>query len=111
MRTDFAGSRPSSRTLIFREYDRAMATKGPNRAREVIIGAVENQIRKNDPPEAKETLARLIQSGQSREDALRLIAGVLANEMFEVMKNKAHFDNARYVANLARLPELPRDGE
>jgi hypothetical protein len=86
-----------------------MATEDPSRAREVILGAVENQIRKNDPREAKETLDRLIQSGQSREEALRLIAAVLANEMFEVMKDKGHFDNARYVAKLARLPDLPWD--
>ena len=86
-----------------------MAAKEPNRVREVILDAVENQIRKNDPPETKDTLDRLIQSGQSREDALRLIAGVLASEMFEVMKSKSHFDNARYAANLARLPNLPRD--
>jgi peroxiredoxin family protein len=86
-----------------------MATKESNRAREVILKAVENQIRKNDPPETKETLNRLIQSGQSREESLRLIACVLANEMFEVMKSKTHYDNARYVANLARLPNLPWD--
>jgi hypothetical protein len=86
-----------------------MATKRSDRAREVIFEAVENQIRKNDPPETKETLDRLIQSGQSREEALRLIAGVLANEMFEVMKSKRQYDNARYVANLARLPNLPWD--
>jgi hypothetical protein len=86
-----------------------MASKESNRAREVILKAVENQIRKNDPPETKETLNRLVQSGQSREEALRLIAGVLANEMFEVMKSKTHYDNARYVANLARLPNLPWD--
>jgi hypothetical protein len=84
-----------------------MATKRSDRAREVILEAVENQIRKNDPPETKETLDRLIHSGQSREEALRLIAGVLANEMFEVMKNKRQYDNARYVANLARLPNPP----
>ncbi len=88
-----------------------MATKGSNRTRELIVEAVENQIRKNDPLEARETLDRLIQSGQSREEALRLIAGVLANEMFEVMKSKSHFDNARYVANLERLPKLPWDEE
>jgi len=88
-----------------------MATKESNRAREVILEAVENQIRKNDPLEAKLTLDRLIQSGLSREEALRLIAGVLANEMFEVMKSKSHFDNARYAANLARLPKLPWDKE
>jgi hypothetical protein len=86
-----------------------MAAKESNRAREVILKAVENQIRKNDPPETKETLNRLIQSGQSREEALRLIAGVLANEMFEVMKSRTHYDNARYVANLGRLPNLPWD--
>jgi hypothetical protein len=84
-----------------------MAAKESDRARGVIFEAVENQIRKNDPPETKETLDRLMQSGQSREGALRLIAGVLANEMFEVMKSKRHYDNARYVANLARLPKLP----
>ena len=88
-----------------------MATKGSDRTREVIFEVVENQIRKNDPPETKETLDRLVQSGQSREEALRLIAGVLANEMFEVMKSKRRYDNTRYVANLARLPNVPWDVE
>ena len=86
-----------------------MATEESNRVRQTILDAVDNQIRKNDPPETKDTLDRLLQSGQSREDVLRLIAGVLAGEMFEAMKSKSHFDSARYAANLARLPNLPRD--
>jgi hypothetical protein len=86
-----------------------MASKEPSRVQQVILAAVENQIRKNDPLETGETLERLIQSGLSREEALRLIAGVLAGEMFEAMKGKGQFDNARYAANLARLPKLSGD--
>lgn len=86
-----------------------MTTKESSRAQAVILDAVENQIRKNDPRETKETLDRLIQSGHSREEALRLISGALASEMLEAMKGKGRFDNARYVANLARLSNLPGD--
>jgi hypothetical protein len=42
---------------------------------------------------------------------MRLIACVLTNELFGILKSEASYDNARYVANLKRLPDLPWEEE
>lgn len=75
-------------------------------AREAIFEALENQLRENDPPEVRETLDRLIGAGHSRDDAKRLIAIVLASEIFDVLKTQKGYDNDRYVARLRQLPDL-----
>lgn len=79
------------------------------RAGETIIEAIENQIRDNDPPETALTLARLMQGGESHNNAMRLIACAMSVEIFEIMKNSRPFDERRYIENLRRLPELPFD--
>jgi hypothetical protein len=76
-------------------------------AGEGIIEAVENQIRDNDPPETRITLHRLMSSGESRNNAMRYIGAVLAQEMYEVLTNKRPYNEERYLANLKNLPELP----
>lgn len=57
--------------------------------------------------EAVETLQRLVKQGRPREEAIRLIACVLMDEMFHVMDQGREFDRARYVSGLSRLPRLP----
>jgi len=84
-----------------------MASGNRERARAAIFEVIENQLRNNDPPETRETLERLLHAGHSRAEAMRLIACVLTNELFGILKSEASYDNARYVANLKRLPELP----
>ena len=84
-----------------------MASADQERARAVFFEVIENQLRNNDPPETRQTLDRLLGSGHSRKEALRLIACVLANELFDIAKKETPYDNARYVSNLKRLPELP----
>jgi hypothetical protein len=79
-------------------------------AGEAVVEAIENQIRDNDPPETALTLARLMKSGESRENAIRLIGCAMAIEIFEIVKNGGDFDEERYVQNLLRLPELPFEG-
>ncbi len=78
-------------------------------ARAAILEVIENQLRDNNPPETRATLERLLHAGHSRAEAMRLIACALANEMFSVLKSDAPYDNARYIASLERLPELPWD--
>ncbi len=78
-------------------------------AGEAIVKAVENQLRENDPPEAKQALKRLMGLGESRENAIRYIATVLSVEMFEVMKYRKPYDQERYTRNLNGLPKLPFD--
>ena len=82
-------------------------TEEGQRAGEAIIETIENQLRDNDPPETRKTLARLMRSGESRENAMRYIASVLSMEIFEALKNKTPYDEERYLMNLKKLPELP----
>ena len=80
-------------------------------ARAALFEVIENQLRANDPPETRETLGRLMNGGHTREEAMKLIACALVSEIYDVMKTQAPYDNARYVATLKRLPDLPWDDE
>ena len=76
-------------------------------AGEAIVEVVENQLRENKPPETTRTLERLMAMGESRENAIRYIAGALSVEIFEAMKNQSPYDEERYIKNLQALPKLP----
>ena len=65
--------------------------------REGVLDAVRNQLRDNEPPEAKETYERLLVEGIPEEDALKLLAKALVYEMYDMMKSKRVFDQERYV--------------
>lgn len=73
--------------------------------------AVENQLAENNPPQVAWTLERLLVEGIQREEALKYIACALSVEIFQVLKHGATYDEARYLRNLARLPELPWEDE
>ena len=47
--------------------------------------------------------------GESRNNAMRYIGTVMAQEMFEILRNKGPYNEDRYIANLKNLPELPFD--
>jgi hypothetical protein len=79
--------------------------------RRAILEVVENQLRDNNPPETKATLQRLIAEGVSHKEATELIACVVSTEIFEVLKSKRPYDNARFVAALHALPRLPWEKE
>ena len=78
----------------------------PKLARKAILDAVENQLRENSPPEVKATLERLTAAGYSKADAKRLIGCALIVEIFDIMKTEQTYNEARYLSNLAKLPEL-----
>ncbi len=88
-----------------------MTPGNPKVVRAALFEAIENQLRSNDPPETRHTLDRLLNAGRSRKEAMKLIACVLLNEMNDVLKTQSPYNNARYVANLRHLPELPWDNE
>ena len=79
--------------------------------REIFMGIIDNQIRDNDPPETKQTLDRLISEGFSEKDAMEMIGCVVISEIFNVLKSKKEFDEARYIEALNKLPEAyePKD--
>ncbi len=78
-------------------------------AGKMIIEAVENQLRENDPPETTRTLKRLMEMGESRENAIRSIASVLSVHIYEVLEHQTPFDEARYVKDLKELPNQSFD--
>jgi hypothetical protein len=82
----------------------------PNeRIREQIFQIINNQIKNNKPPETKLTYKRLLSEGFNELETMQMIGQCVAVEIFEVMKSKKPYDNARYVGNLKRLPEEPFD--
>jgi hypothetical protein len=84
-------------------------TKGKNVRRRMMFDIVETQIQENEPPETKQTLNRLLEEGYSREEAMELIAIVVASEIYDVMKHQQPFNRNRFVERLEDLPELPED--
>jgi hypothetical protein len=86
-------------------------TEDGQMAGEAVVEVIENQIRNGDPPETKQTLDRLMGLGNSREESIRYIGCVFAVELFEVLKNGSHFNQARYINHLHALPDLPFDDE
>jgi len=84
-------------------------TESGQRAGEAIIEAVENQLSDNNPPETKQTLDRLMASGESRENAMRHIATALVIEIFGALKHNEPYNDERYIKNLNALPKEPSE--
>ena len=84
-----------------------MTDPDPVFLRRQILEVVENQLRDNEPPETRATLTRLMAEGHSNYDAKKLIGCVVVAEMFEVLRHHQTYDQDRYVAALAALPEIP----
>jgi hypothetical protein len=79
------------------------------RLKAAILETVENQLRSGQPPETKETLARLKREGFSEEDARVLLGQAVAVEIWCVLKEKKPFNQERFVRNLRNLPAQPQD--
>jgi len=69
--------------------------------------ALDNQLRQNDPPETRGAYERLKAEGIDEEETRRLLACVIAAEIFDVMKNKEEFNLDRFTKRLSTLPEMP----
>jgi len=84
-----------------------MPQPNPAVVRAAILEVVENQLRDGTPPETILTFERLVAEGHSVEEAKRLIAVVVAHEIFNVLKRGEAYTEARFVAALRRLPKAP----
>jgi hypothetical protein len=71
--------------------------------------AVNTQLRDNIPPETRFTFNRLQQAGYSEVDSKKLIAQAIASETFWIMKRSESFNLKRFVKNLNRLPDEPKE--
>lgn len=74
-----------------------------------ILEVVENQLKMNSPRSTKQTFNRLVDLGFETSESKEMIASVLAEEMFYVMKNKDPFNEKRYAKKLSLLPNFLED--
>jgi len=68
-----------------------------------IHHAIENQIADHTPPQTAETLEALMRAGYTRHEAIHAIGAILANEMFEILRDDRPFDEAGYIEALRDL--------
>jgi hypothetical protein len=84
-----------------------MGRKSSKILNKAILEVVENQLRADNPPETKKTFERLLKEGINEKEAKRLIACVVAAEIFDVLKEQQPYNHERFVKALNQLPELP----
>lgn len=75
------------------------------------LEAVENQLRDNTPPEARQTFDRLRREGFSEEDAKLLLGSVIAAETYDMLKSGSPYDPERLVRRLHKLPDQSFDDD
>ncbi|AMO79364.1 MULTISPECIES: hypothetical protein [Pseudomonas] len=76
-------------------------------AAETLIQAIENQIESGEPAAARAVLNKLTLVGYEREEALEMMAMVLAHEIQAMLAEDRAFDGAWYEQALRALPQLP----
>ncbi len=74
--------------------------------RDAMLDTVLSQIDRGEPPEARATYDRLIESGASNSQALQLMATVMRVEMSRMLTESVPFDNARYAEALKKIPSI-----
>ncbi|WP_444437146.1 hypothetical protein [Pseudomonas sp. A6] len=76
-------------------------------AAETLIQAIENQIEGGEPAAARAVFNKLTLVGYEREEALEMMAMVLAHEIQAMLAEDRAFDGAWYEQALRALPQLP----
>ena len=104
---DWLGIDEGERILLVEEYHRDARIPLPQRARRLhacMHVVVENQVASNDEPVVR-ALARLTRGGLSRHDAVHAIGSVVAEEIYDILKQEDPPDTARarYYAAVERL--------
>jgi hypothetical protein len=79
------------------------------RVSKIVLQVVENQLKDNQPAEARQALERLTSAGFSEEESKHLIGSAIAAEMRAVVQTSKPFNAERYVELLGKLPELPKE--
>mgnify|MGYP002519505668 FL=1 len=81
------------------------------RLKKLILEVVDNQLRDNDPPAAKQSYDRLIDAGYSSSEAKEKIGAVVIEEIYDVMKENQPYDEKRYVQALKNMVQQCVDYE
>ena len=74
---------------------------------ESMLPAVEEQLASPETVYVQKAVDRLVASGETPEEARRLVAFCLADEANRMMIESRGFDAARYQRLLKSLPDLP----
>jgi hypothetical protein len=69
----------------------------------LLHALIERQLDKKEPPEIVRALMRLRGRGESRHEAIHAIAAVMANEAFQMLRDKRPLDHTRYIEELRQL--------
>jgi len=72
-----------------------MTMKENPRLKQMILEVVNNQLKANNPPVTRKTLQRLTKK-YDEKTAKEMIASVLLEEMYYVLKDKQVFNDKRY---------------
>ncbi len=80
-----------------------MAEKFNPRLQALILEVVENQLAENNPPATKATLERLMGAGYSEKEAMKMIGAVVAEFIYDAMKDNVAFDVERFCHRLDEL--------
>jgi hypothetical protein len=70
-----------------------------------IHTTIETQIADGEPKETGEMVEALMRQGLERHEAIPRVGTVLAEEIYDILKNKREFDRAGYVHRLKQLVE------
>lgn len=83
-----------------------------NKLKSQMLQAVANQIRLNDPKCVKDTFQRLVFEGYSERVAREMIAAILIEEMYLILKENRKFNEEEYEEKLNKLGrELVQDND
>lgn len=72
-----------------------------------LVEAVENQIADGHPREAGLVMLRLTEQGRDHQEALEMMAGVLAKHIASSFDGERRFDTNTYAVDLLALCEEP----
>jgi hypothetical protein len=72
-----------------------------------FLEVVDNQLRDGKPLATRQTFERLQREGHTASEAKKLIAAIVAAEVFNMAKHKQTFDERRFVERLHQLPNMP----
>lgn len=73
------------------------------RLKAVLMNVVENQIKNSNPKATKETFDRLVAKGYDETTTKEMIAAVVVEDIYNMLKNKQVFDGKKFTEKLARL--------
>ncbi|WP_339488908.1 hypothetical protein [Pseudomonas sp. EL_65y_Pfl2_R95] len=76
-------------------------------AEQLLIETIENQLAAGEPAATQATLNKLTLVGYERDEALQLMARVLAFEINNILETQQPFNLQRYESALRALPDLP----